>query len=213
MRLTEAILKRMILEEMNSGLLQEVAKGPQDLPEDVFVRVLHQGPDKQLITVMFTDKDGNYLPPVGESGEDNPIYGDVSFRLKSRSYGTYNCDDAAVIAVTEVAHGWGPMLYDIAMEIATIRANGLAPDRTEVSPEAQDVWWNYLNMRPDVKAHQLDNEINELTPEDSDNCVQFMSRERAYDYGGEWKDNALSKRFTKEVTVLDQIRDQLIWEI
>ena len=213
MRLTEARLKRMILEEMNSGLLQEVAKGPQDLPEDVFVRVLHQGPDKQLITVMFTDKDGNYLPPVGESGEDNPIYGDVSFRLKSREYGTFNCDDAAIISVTEVAHGWGPMLYDIAMEIATMRANGLASDRTQVSFDAQDVWWNYLNMRPDVKAHQLDNEYNELTPEDSDNCVQFMSRERAEDYGGNWKDNALSKRFTKEVTVLDQIRNQLIWEI
>ena len=210
MRLTEAILKRMILEEMNSGLLQEVAKGPQDLPEDVFVRVFHQGPDKNLITILFTDRDGNYIPPVAKSGENNPIYGDVTFNLKSTHL---ECDNSSVIAVTEVADGWGPMLYDIAMEIGTMRANGLTPDRRSVSPEAQDVWWNYLNMRPDVKAHQLDNEYNELTPKDSDNCVQMMSRERAEDYGGEWKDNALSKRFTKEVTVLNQIRDQLIWEI
>lgn len=198
---------------LKEELLKEDAKGPRDLPEDVYVKVFHMGPDKNLITVMFTDKDGRYLPPFDASGEDKPIYGDVTFRLKSNTYGRFDCDNSAVIAITEVAHGWGPMLYDIAMEISTMKANGLTPDRTQVSPAAQDVWDIYSKFRPDVKAHQLDNEYNELTPEDSDNCVQFMSRERAYDYGGEWKDNALSKRFTKAPTTINQIRDKLIWEI
>ena len=198
----------MITEELEPKILQEVAKGPQDLPKDVFIRVFHQGPNKNLITILFTDRDGNYIPPVAESGEDNPIYGDVTFYLKSRYL---DCDNSAVIAATEVADGWGPMLYDIAMEIATQRANGLTPDRRSVSDEAQEVWDFYANKRPDVKQHQLDDEYNSLTPQDEDNCVQFMARNATS--LSDWSSSPLSKRYTKEMTVLDQIRDQLIWEI
>lgn len=196
---------------LKEELLKEVAKGPQDLPEDVFVRVFHQGPNKNLITILFTDRDGNYIPPVAQSGEDNPIYGDVSFYLKSSAIGNLKCDDSAVIAATEVADGWGPMLYDIAMEIGTQRSNGLTPDRRSVSDEAQEVWDFYANKRPDVQQHQLDDEYNSLTPEEEDNCVQFMARDATS--LSDWSSSPLSKRYTKEMTVLDQIRDQLIWEI
>ena len=41
MKLTEAKLKNLILEVMNEQVLQEAAKGPQDLPDDVYVRVLN----------------------------------------------------------------------------------------------------------------------------------------------------------------------------
>jgi hypothetical protein len=211
MKLTEAKLKQMILETMNKELIQEVAKGPQDLPEDVYVRVLHPIQDKNYITVVFTDKDGNHIPPVDDNGEDNLIYGDVTFTLKSTTYERLKCDDAAVIAVTEVADGWGPFLYDIAMEISTQRSNGLTPDRNTVSDEAQDVWDFYSKNRPDVKQFQLDDESNSLTPEDEDNCGQYMSRSQ--DWSANWSESPLSKRYTKEPTVLNQIRDKLIWEI
>tara|TARA_Y100000992_G_C21255639_1_gene488329 strand:- start:40 stop:675 length:636 start_codon:yes stop_codon:yes gene_type:complete len=211
MKLTSSTLNDLILEVMNEDLIQEVAKGPQDLPEDVFVRVFHQGPNKNLITILFTDKDGNYLPPVDGSGEDNPIYGDVTFYLDGSLKGNLQCDNSSVIAATEVADGWGPMLYDIAMEIGTQRANGLTPDRRSVSDEAQEVWDFYANKRPDVQQHQLDDEYNSLTPEEEDNCVQFMSRDATS--LSDWASSPLSKRYTKEMIVLDQIRDQLIWEI
>ena len=201
---------------LKENLLQEDAKGPQDLPEDVYVRVFVRGREggtgTRMITVMLTDKDGNMIGPVNhKTDEDNPAYGDVSFYEKNPD--SFECDDASVIAVTQAADGWGPFLYDIAMEIATMNSNGLASDRLTVSPEAQDVWDYYSKFRSDVKSYQLDDEYNSLTPEDSDNCRQNQSRERAEDYGGEWNDNALSKRFTKEPTTLNQIRDKLIWEI
>ena len=201
---------------LKENLLQEDAKGPQDLPEDVYVRVFQRGRSglggNRMITVMFTDKDGEIIDPVNlETDEDNPVWGDVSFFQKNPD--GLPCDDASIISVTNVVDGWGPFLYDIAMEIATMNSNGLASDRSSVSPEAQDVWDYYSKFRSDVESFQLDDEYNSLTPEDSDNCRQDQSRERAVDYGGEWNDNALSKRFTKEPTTLNQIRDKLIWEI
>ena len=165
-----------------------------------------------MITVMFTDKDGEIIDPENlKTDEDNPVWGDVSFYEKNPD--GLPCDDASIISVTNVVDGWGPFLYDIAMEIATMNSKGLASDRSSVSPEAQDVWDYYSKFRSDVKAHQLDDEYNSLTDDVYDNCAQHMSRERAEDYGGEWNDNALSKRFTKEPTTLNQIRDKLIWEI
>jgi len=194
---------------MNEELLKEEAKGAQDLPEDVYVRVFEW---QRRIVIMFTDADGSQIYPANmETGEDNPVYGDVSFYEEDPD--GRPCDDSSVIAVTDVADGWGPFLYDIAMEVATMRTNGLASDRHTVSPEAQDVWDYYSKFRPDVKSHQLDDEYNSLTPQESDNCGQSQSRERAMDYGEEWKDNALSKRFTKKPTTIQQIRDKLIWEL
>ena len=210
MKLTEAKLKQLILETMNEELLKEDAKGAQDLPEDVYVKVFKWN---KRIVVMFTDADGNQIYPGDIGTGENDIYGEVSFfeeDPKGRS-----CDGASIIAVTDVADGWGPFLYDIAMEIATMRTNGLASDRDTVSYEAQDVWEYYRLFRSesDVKMYQLDNEYNDLTPQKDDNCGQSQSRERAEDYGGEWSDNGLSKRFTKEPTTLNQIRDKLIWEL
>jgi len=203
-KLTEAILKQMIVEEMNSDLLQEVAKGPQDLPEDVYVRVFEW---LNRIIVMFTDKDGSQIFPVNaDTDEDNPVYGDVSFYEKDPD--ERPCDGSSIIAVTEVADGWGPFLYDIAMEVATMRTNGLTSDRFVVSDEAADVWDFYSENRPDVKMHQLDNEYNDLTPQEDDNCGQSRARK-----DGDWEKSPLSKRYTKKMTVLDQIRNQLIWEL
>jgi len=220
MRLTHKKLKQLILETMNEALLTEEAKGIKDLPDYAYVHVFARGRHEDLITVMFTDKDGNMLPPVDiRTGEDKPIWGDVSF-FKQDPNGR-PCDGAAVIAITNVADGWGPFLYDIAMEIATMHFNGLTSDRNVVSyPDAQDVWYFYNQYRAkpisgDVKAYQLDDEYNSLTPKKSDNCGQSQARERSQDYGGVWsdKDNPLSKRYTKPPVILNQLKDKLIWDL
>lgn len=217
MKLTSNKLKQLILETMNEALLTEEANGIKDLPDYAYVSVFARGQNRDLITVMFTDKDGDMLPPVDiHTGEEKPIWGDVSFWANDPA--GRPCDKAAVIAITNVADGWGPFLYDIAMEIATINFNGLASDRTTVSYDAQDVWYFYNQYRAkpisgDVKAYQLDDEYNSLTPTESDNCGQSQARERSQDYGGEWsdEDNPLSKRYTKPPVILNQLKDKLIW--
>ena len=78
MKLSEAKLKELILETLDEDLLQEVAKGPQDLPEDVYVRVFVRGKDgvsgTRMITVMLTNKDGEMINPMNiETGADNPV--------------------------------------------------------------------------------------------------------------------------------------------
>jgi hypothetical protein len=209
MKLTTKKLKQLILETMNEELLSEVAKGPNDLPEGVYIKVFEW---LSRIMVMFTDADGSQIFPEDfETGKENPVWGEVSF-FESDPDGK-DCDDTAVIAKTEVADGWGPFLYDIAMEIATMRSNGLAPDRWSVSDEAYDVWDFYEKNRSDVKKYQLDDEYNTLTPEEYDNCGQHSSREVGGKNGLEWDESPLSKRYTKPSTTLDQIRDRLIWEL
>ena len=199
---------------LKENILQEDAKGPQDLPEDVYVRVFVRGEDgasgTRMITVMFTNKDGEMIPPVNlKTDEDSPAWGDVSFYEKNP--GSMPCDDASIIAITQAADGWGPFLYDIAMEIATMNSNGLAPDRVVVSDEAQEVWDFYSENRPDVQEFQMDDEYNSLTPEKDDNCGQSISRDTTSLVN--WNTSPLSKRYTKYPTTLNQIRDKLIWEI
>ena len=73
--------------------------------------------------------------------------------------------------------GFGPLLYDVAMELVSIDKNSaLTADRSTVSDEAFAVWKHYLTQRNDVEEFQLDDLNNTLTPELEDNCKQ-----RAFD--------------------------------
>ena len=204
MKLTPTKLKLLIEEVINEG-----AKGIQDLPEDVYVAVFSSRYGR--IFVSFANKEGSPIPPVDfDTGEDNPIWGEVSFFEKDKEN---PCDDSAVIATTEAVQGWGPFLYDIAMEVATKRSNGLTSDRKIVSPKARKVWDYYDTQRSDVKSFQLDNEESELTPQKQDDCGQRRSRSDSTLHGGEWSDSPLSKRYTKEPTILDSLGDKLIWKL
>ena len=57
--------------------------------------------------------------------------------------------------------GYGPMLYDLAMEFVGGRLGdlGITPDRSMVSDEARGVWGYYLSSRPDVKKEELPHEL------------------------------------------------------
>lgn len=59
------------------------------------------------------------------------------------------------IESSEADRGWGPLLYDIAMEWVTQMGSSLAPDRGSVSPLAQKVWHYYFYRRDDVDAALL----------------------------------------------------------
>lgn len=68
--------------------------------------------------------------------------------------------------VWEVVHsaarrGYGPMLYDLAMEVVVGRLGdlGITPDTSMVSDEALGVWKFYLTSRPDVEKEALPADI------------------------------------------------------
>jgi len=78
------------------------------------------------------------------------------------------------IAFSSAEHGLGPLLYDLAMEVAG--ADGIMPDRNSVSEEARKVWRYYKTRRSDVKAIPLDYiDVPFVTKDDlSDDCTQHI---------------------------------------
>ena len=109
--------------------------------------------------------------------------------------------------------GWGPLLYDIAIEIATQEAGGLMSDRVEVSDAATKVWYAYNRARPDVEKAQLDisdddienwmgdeegrDPLTHITPDtEEDDCTQWSAlMDRKEDAG--WSDSPLSRVYRK----------------
>ena len=157
-----------LLREYVRQLLSEAAKGPADLPDDVFVKFDVSG---GLVDIFYTNADGVPF----RSGVDD-IYGTIQIvetNLDGDDIG--KCDGAWMVAWSSAAPKWGPMLYDLAIEFATRDGTGLIADREEVSYSATKVWTHYMNKRPDVVSTQLDDLKNTLTPTDRDNCDQGVS--------------------------------------
>jgi hypothetical protein len=89
--------------------------------------------------------------------------------------------------------GLGPLVYDIAMELAG--ESGMMPDRESVSPAARGVWQRYLTDRPDVDHEQIDPIPGMITPDD-------------------WVGSPLSKVYRKAGTpVLDRLMELGIIQI
>lgn len=199
MKISRRNLKHLIYESLKN-VINEVAKGPIDLPDDVYVRVhyIEQGKWGATIAVALTDADGNYKP------ESGPVWGDVRFD-SVEPWGD-PCGRSAVVSISRAADGWGPFLYDVAIEVATMTSNGLTSDRYVVSQDAFDVWDFYLKNRTDVTPHQLDDMNNTLTPTSEDNCTQRSA-------GDNWQSSPLSKRYIKLPITLEKIKGKILWEI
>jgi len=118
------------------------------------------------------------------------------------------CSGAYVIKFTEADDGWGPLLYEVAIEWASAIGGGLTPDRFIVSDEAAKVWEKYVE-REDVKKSQLDilhdpnvygykvqKQLDQLTPNDpTDDCNQYKSVEVGKK---NWHKKPHSKLYRKE---------------
>jgi hypothetical protein len=187
MRITEVQLRRLV----RGVLLSEAAKQPEDLPPDTYVQIEKQD-DMFIVT---------YCDIEGAVWGTNSVRGNFeAFHSSSDpDYSEKTCHGAWVVAFSRADKGWGPMLYDIAMELAG--TDGLTPDRYRVSYSAFEVWDYYLHRRPDVKRKQLD-DINppegefRLTPDFSDDdCVQVSTRK--VDSGTPWEKSSLSKVYYK----------------
>ena len=116
--------------------------------------------------------------------------------------------------------GVGPLLYDVAIELASQMGGGLMSGRYQVSQDAAAVWDKY-DERGDVDSKQLDIELAfrsnphalaQLTPDDyTDDCIQDSAVHYGEYTGAEdpwsWSDRSLSRIFRKRRTpVMDELR-------
>lgn len=118
------------------------------------------------------------------------------------------CLGAYHVSHSQAAEGFGPLLYDVAIEFT----GGLVPDRTQVSDEARDVWKYYDERRADVNKEQLDDMRNTLTPDEKDNCEQLSaakdkSVQTPWKGSFDFESSSLSKKYSKSGTpVMDELR-------
>jgi len=200
MKLTEAKLKQLIKEVLEEGM-----KTIADLPEGVFIHV--DGEVEDVIDVYYADKEGK---PVKFQNDSKP-YGHISMDLEVQMAQDFPCLNALMVAYSDASKGWGPLLYDVSIEVATLKAGGLVSDRSIVSQDAYDVWDKYTK-RDGIEKIQLDNEYDALTyPKDDplkrdpipfDNCLQNISYEYEEKTGIPWKESPLSKMYKKEPITL-----------
>lgn len=153
------LLQQFISESLDAPLL-ETAKGISDIDNSKYVLIAKRG--------------NGYKIEIRTFDKPEPI-GSLIMRPKE------DCDGAFVISGSSAKKGWGPLLYDIAMEWATKHGNGLAPDRLRVSPDALKVWEFYDNKRQDVVSFPL-----------SDDCSH--------------ENKSLSKRYTKSPETIEALR-------
>jgi len=117
------------------------------------------------------------------------------------------CFDGHLVIGSRAERGWGPLLYEVALEWASQNGGGLMPDRFSVSDYALAVWSKY-EKRSDVKpsqmevAHGLDgissrtlDYFPQLTPDKKeDDCDQTVPIGRR---STDWPKSPLSKIYSK----------------
>lgn len=204
-----------LLREYIRELLTEAAAGVNELVEnDVYITISKERAGKGY-QIHYSDKNGEF-----NDSRVKDIYGEVTVGIHDKETGP--CDGAWTVVYSNATRGWGPLLYDVAMEYATEIGGGLTPDRSAVSSDAENVWKYYFNKRGDVKSHQLDLDDNsvknaqhwahsddplpleKLTPGiEEDDCSQERTI-RAH--ASEWSDSPLSKRYTKAPTTINALR-------
>jgi hypothetical protein len=202
-------------------LLTEGAKPWQDIPEDVVIVIEDLESEAWIyyavvdsVTGLPNANSSRYRALRKKDKHEEEIWGRIVItKLGARAKDYGQCGGAMKVDVSRTAEGWGPLLYDVAIEYATMNANGLIPDRSSVSKEATHVWDYYMRNRGDVMTHQLDDPRNSLTPVDEDNCDQEVAGGFHYQYSRaeepenpDWMKSPLSKRYTKEPTTINTLK-------
>ncbi len=162
---------KLLMENWRKFLILEAAKGPDDLPDDVYVRV---SVSQTQIEAVYVDKNNKSFDSpqedrMGDEDYDPHPEGFYGYVWASQVEDLGPCHGAYMIGGSAATQGYGPMLYDIAMELAG--SKGLMPDRNTLSSSAYKVWEYYLKNRSDVTAKQLDDLEDTLTADEEDNCT------------------------------------------
>ena len=192
-----------LLREYIRELLTESAKGPADLPDGVYVGIKSFGNNTQ---VFYSDAEGNrrvtIKPPVGRVAVAKPGRSPHSAQNPGSCLGSWQ------VISSQVSDGWGPLLYDVVMEV--VGDAGIMADRGSLSDDAYSVWKYYMNSRPDVVKKQLDDPDNTLTPEEEDNCdidsaPEVNEIEWETQLVGALTDSPVMKVYTKGPTTIQEL--------
>jgi hypothetical protein len=166
-------------------LLAEAAKTHNDMPKGYWVGMREADGEWARWEIMKGSR--SYYEAV----YDGPVRGFIEIgRVHKDMYG--NCLDAWNVRSSNAAEGFGPMLYDLAIEYATDTGSGLISDRGTVSPSARAVWEYYDQNRSDIEKIQLDNRQDTFNNGPEDDCSQdvtFRSDNKV------WKESSLSKMY------------------
>ena len=207
MKLLRKIIQKMILQE---GMVTA-----DQLPDDVIIRIREFGGRSARIQYAWFDDRQQKLFPTGIFSRPDPVKEE-----HPQCWGTIviekdvNGKPVWQVASSQSGEGYGPLLYDIAMEYATERGLGLMSDRSSVSDGedgAVNVWDYYMEHRVgnDVEAHQMDDQANTLTDTFDDNVNQHVAKQFAP--GGKWSEHSTSKRYTKAPTTIKALGDKVIY--
>ena len=192
-------------------VISEAAKGPIDLPKSHYVKVSYDPGEAYVVEY-------KQLAP-----SDQKIEGIVSIEKSDLDWS--DCvKNSYTVVKSEAEKGWGPMLYDIAMELIGSREGAmLVSDRDLVSTDAKNVWDFYNDNRTDTQIKQLDIDrdglagfygkddkkwpFKQLTPKDtSDDCSQNSSLYWAVGKG-DWKIHKLKDQRKAVKTNPDKAKD------
>ena len=129
--------------------------------------------------------------------------------IETRDYKEGPCLGGWIVIDSEAEQGWGPLLYEVAIEYASQNGGGLTSDRFSVSKYAQAVWDKY-EKRGGVDAQQMDanhedgwtfsrlkvnRRVPQLTPDDkSDDCDQARAISKR---GKNWHKDSTTKMYKK----------------
>jgi len=186
---------KILMENWRKYLLVEAAMTAENLMSNPDLYISISPSNENSINVWYANADGTIRNPRPS--------GYIEIMLPDQAVGP--CDGSYMVVGSRATDKWGPLLYDVAMEWATLNGNGLIADRDMISQEARTVWDYYLNSRSDVGNYQLDDLKNTLTPEiEIDNCDQYVAS-----VGGkyDWVKNALSKRYTKQPVTINKLKE------
>jgi predicted nucleotidyltransferase len=166
---------------LEEAILDEAMKTAADLPEGVVVVVLKESDgsgfqvyyalrDKPTVRLKAGDLDRI------EAGID--IFGTLHVgRGRNEPY-----ENVYIIQSSKAKDGFGPLLYDVALEVAG--KSGLKPDLLEVSDDASAVWKYYDDQREDVDSKMLVRSVEDfdkVMPEDrADNPGDNMHLAQVY---------------------------------
>tara|TARA_R110002153_G_scaffold269593_1_gene435298 strand:+ start:174 stop:791 length:618 start_codon:yes stop_codon:yes gene_type:complete len=186
---------KLLRETIRQILLTEAAKVPTDLPEGYFITMRTEGSDWARWEIV---KGATKYYNTAEHGDK--VYGHMDIgKVHKDRYG--NCLDAWMVRMSKASKGFGPMLYDIALEYSTQMGSGLISDRGGSTPAAKDVWNYYQDNRTDVEFVQLDNMQDSFNNGPQDDCAQDVSNNNFDEFfGGDqtgFIDSALSKMYKK----------------
>lgn len=151
--------KNMLLREFITYALDEASKSVEDAKKLSLGLIAYEGTGKKAI-VLFNAKDAalqiyNMLKSGTKTDEDfTDVLIDhvVGFILGKKPKPTEPSWGATIISTSAAKKGYGPMMYDIAMD----KWGRIAPDRSNVSPGANKIWDFYASKRGDVKRLQFD---------------------------------------------------------